>query len=262
MSTGMEADGAQVEESCDHVFQLHRPNAVSSGMSPPRPLGNLFCCSMGSAKEDVLPLEAVREFGGDAGAEVRLNVYWLQDVRFDEHGRVERSMGGHSGLSWHGKMFRDVVGIYHLGVEVHGSEYTFGNYHAVKPRRLGGLTSGVCSHKPRSAGPQCVFKCSVDLGHTLTSSVEVEVWAAFAGASCFGMDAYDKIRNNCVDFAACLCSSLGVEAPPPWCQRATVVARHLLGGTYLGGASKPAQVEELTACGEDACQQSVVPEGQ
>merc|ERR1740138_42572 len=98
-------------------------------------------------------------------AAVIINVYWHRNVSFDDKGRVVRRFGGNE-LSWMQKIAKDVLGVYHVGVEVHRDEYTFGNYHAPNARQLGCPTSGVVRHDPQMPGPKYVFKEAVPVGTT------------------------------------------------------------------------------------------------
>lgn len=151
-----------------------------------------------------------------------LNVYYIRGIAFDEHGRVQRTA---KKLTSTRRFVKDVLGIYHVGLETHGTEYTFGNYHAKDSRRLGGDESGVVAHAARRAGPRYVFKESICLGSTAWTSAQVEEAAGQLGAKTFTANSYDKIGHNCVDFVRSLGSLLGATDLPLWCHRASSVAR-------------------------------------
>eukprot|EP00747_Dinoflagellata_sp_TGD_P116099 gnl/TRDRNA2_/TRDRNA2_172288_c0_seq4.p1 gnl/TRDRNA2_/TRDRNA2_172288_c0~~gnl/TRDRNA2_/TRDRNA2_172288_c0_seq4.p1 ORF type:complete len:731 (+),score=62.05 gnl/TRDRNA2_/TRDRNA2_172288_c0_seq4:319-2193(+) len=161
---------------------------------------------------------------------VNLNVYWQRPVTFDEHGRVVRQLGGGE-LTWGNKFLKDVLGVYHVGIEVHGVEYCFGNYHAPQAKQIGGPDSGVFLHEPQKPGPHCVFKQAVSLGMTPHSPGKVQDICAKFGDGQFKRSSYKRIAHNCTDFARLLASSLGVGDLPLWCYRGAATAKALgLGG--------------------------------
>jgi hypothetical protein len=131
---------------------------------------------------------------------------------------------------------KDVLGIYHVGLEVHGAEYTFGNYHAKNSRPLGGVLSGVCAHEPQRAGPRYVLKDSIYLGTTAWTSAQVQEAAEQLGSRTFTSTSYDKINHNCVDFVRSLGALLGATELPLWCYRASSMAR-LLGNMGAAGVA-------------------------
>lgn len=158
---------------------------------------------------------------------VVLNVYFMRRVSLDERGRMQRSSEGAGGFGWGQQLFRSVLGVFHVGVELHGVEYTFGNYHAPQSQQLGTGHSGVFSHRPRRPGPHCLFKEAVELGNTAIAAAGVAEIAEQFGLEAFAQIKYDKIRNNCVDFAECFSAELGVSRPPSWCSRGARLARLL-----------------------------------
>mmetsp|Transcript_67166 Transcript_67166/g.160861 ORF Transcript_67166/g.160861 Transcript_67166/m.160861 type:complete len:687 (-) Transcript_67166:50-2110(-) len=157
-------------------------------------------------------------------AAITLNVYWQRKVDYDENGRVQRRMGGDE-LTWGNKMLKDVLGVYHVGIDVHGSEYTFGNYHAPNARSIGGPNSGVMAHDPRRPGPNYVFKQAVPLGHTRLQPQEVENLCGTMGGTSYSKAAYNRIQHNCVDFSQELSERLGGAEIPLWCYRGAATAR-------------------------------------
>jgi len=178
-------------------------------------------------------------------ATVTVNTYWMRSVKLRE-GRMERSTGG-NGLSWGQKFLKDVLGIYHVGVEVHGEEYTFGNYRAPSFQRLGVERSGVVKHRPRQPGVHCEFKQGVDVGTTTRSVAEVEAICAALGNSQYLAASYKRINHNCVDFARSLCAELGAGDVPGWCYRGAAAAKAL----GLAAGSRPAEEDEDEEDNED-----------
>jgi len=173
---------------------------------------------------------------------VMLNVYWQRNVAFDEHGRAVRRLGG-GDLTWGKKFLKDVLGVYHVGIEVHNIEYTFGNYRAPSSRAIGSALSGVCSHEPRRPGPHCVFKQAVPMGTTSIPAGQVEDICASLGDGEWARSSYNRIHHNCVDFSRTLASRLGVSDIPLWCYRGAMTAK-LLG---LGGEPPPQDESENVA---------------
>lgn len=174
---------------------------------------------------------------------VVLNVYYQRSVSFDDNGRAVRRFG--QDFSWGKKFLKDVLGVYHVGVQVHQAEYAFGNYHAPNSRRIGAERSGVFSHEPRLPGPAFVFKESVELGTTLMTPRQVEDLCAKLGLEQYSEDSYNRIHHNCVDFARSLTSRLGAGEVPLWCYRGAAAAR-LLG---LGGNPPAHPPREEAAAG-------------
>jgi hypothetical protein len=161
---------------------------------------------------------------------VILNVYYQRSVNFDEHGRAIRRAGGDE-LGWRQKLMKDVLGVYHVGLQVHGTEYGFGNYRAPGSRQLGGPHSGVFSHEPQRPGPHCVFKQSETLGITSASAAQIEDICAAMGSSDWHKHSYNKFNHNCVDFVKVLSMKLGAGEVPAWCYRGQAMGKALgLGG--------------------------------
>lgn len=144
---------------------------------------------------------------------VCVNIYWQRPVAFDDKGRAQRRLGG-GDLTWGKKFLKDVLGVYHVGVEVYGQEYTFGNYRAPSSRQVGGERSGVFAHEPRRPGPHCIFKQAEKLGRTSVHPSEVEDFCVEFGNGEWAKGSYNKIHHNCVDFAKTLCTRLDVDEIP------------------------------------------------
>lgn len=205
-------------------------------------------------------------------APVSLHVYWIKSGQFDENGRLVRSLGGGSPLSWGKKLTKNILGVYHVGVQVYDMELNFGNYHAPGLRRLGGEASGVVAHHPLMPGPLYAFKEAVALGSTATSHAIVEDLATRAGMSWFQAASYNRINHNCVDFAHHLCALLGVDPPPLWCYRGAATARMLQGACLGGGglrlgpkscwSCRGVDVEEVDLAASEECwEETEVPWG-
>eukprot|EP00927_Polykrikos_kofoidii_P071093 TRINITY_DN67428_c0_g1_i1.p1 TRINITY_DN67428_c0_g1~~TRINITY_DN67428_c0_g1_i1.p1 ORF type:complete len:717 (+),score=92.65 TRINITY_DN67428_c0_g1_i1:68-2218(+) len=156
---------------------------------------------------------------------VNCNVYWMRGVQFDDNGRAIRTGG--PGLSWGRKFVKDVLGVYHLGLEVGHTEYTFGNYHGSVSKQVGPPSSGVTTHVPKKPGPQCVYKETVLLGTTTLPPRKVMEIAAELGRATFKKTAYHRISRNCVDFCQALAARLGVDEIPMWCYRGAATAKIL-----------------------------------
>jgi hypothetical protein len=173
---------------------------------------------------------------------VALSVYWQRPVAFDEQGRVQRSWHGGSQLSWHQKLVKDILGIYHVGVVAYGVEYAFGNSHAPYSRRLGGEAGGVVAHRPGEAGPQNVLKETVEMGTTCLTIDQVELIAKQLSSASYQRHSYQRLQHNCVDFAQGFCACLGVAGElPAWCHRAASTARLMgFGAAEANSASTPA----------------------
>lgn len=195
-------------------------------------------------------------------APVVLNVYWQRSVDFDEQGRVVRRLGGDD-LSWGKKFFKDVLGVYHVGVEVHGDEYTFGNYHASNSRQIGSASSGVYRHDPCRPGPHCVFKQAVAMGNTSKARRQVEDLCEELGDSAWSKASYNRIHHNCVDFSRTLARTLGCEDIPSWCYRGAATAKLLGIGGEPPVEARAAQAQDDSAlglAGDTAALDTTVPQ--
>jgi len=187
-------------------------------------------------------------------ATVLLNVYYQRSITYDDKGRVVRQLG--QDFTWGRRFLKDVLGVYHVGVQVGQDEYTFGSYHAPNSRLIGMEQSGIVRHEPRLPGPAFQFKESVQLGTTELSSQQVEAICADFGERQFAAKSYDRINNNCVDFSRSLATSLKVEEVPLWCYRGAAAARLLGLGAYpaaeTGEAADAASGDPATAGGGGA----------
>mmetsp|Transcript_57764 Transcript_57764/g.135067 ORF Transcript_57764/g.135067 Transcript_57764/m.135067 type:complete len:422 (+) Transcript_57764:106-1371(+) len=155
---------------------------------------------------------------------VQANVYWIRGMSYDSQGRIQKSICCKE-LSWQQKFVKDMLGVYHVGIQVHGVEYTFGNYHAPDGRFLGGDESGVCAHVPGNAGIHLEFRESIPLGETRLALSQVEGCAGFLGKQDFQRAAYNRIQKNCVDFCQKMAGKLAASELPLWCYRGLAAAR-------------------------------------
>merc|ERR1712137_813412 len=199
----------------------------SLGVGPPPVIGD--SAPIGTEKSVSSPVRRRKRSCTNESPPVTLNVYWQRSVTFDGQGRALRKMGGDE-LSWGNKFLKDVLGVYHVGIEVHGIEYTFGNYHAPSSHPVGeepgsNSTCGVWVHQPRKAGPQCVFKEAVEMLPTQLSSEETEEICISFGRAEYIRSSYNRIHHNCVDFARSLCLKLDAGEIPSWCYRGAATAK-------------------------------------
>lgn len=97
------------------------------------------------------------------------------------------------------------LGVFHSGLEVYGTEYTFGS---------GG---GVFSHPPKQAGGH-QFRERVYLGDVMMGHREVETVVAGLRSS-FPGEKYNVLSNNCNHFADALARELLGRGLPGWINR-------------------------------------------
>ncbi|CAJ1383606.1 unnamed protein product [Effrenium voratum] len=185
-----------------------------------------------------------------APAVVKLNVYYQHPVSYDERGRLQQLPS--TMPRWLSHWAKDVVGVYHVGVEVYGQEYCYGIFNKKKGRSIGGPDSGVFCHQPRDPGWGNQWKCEEELGTTTCSPQKVLAIAFKLGKTRFGSRAYSRTGNNCVDFASEFLRELGAEEVPSWCQRGLQF--------YRGAAGAVGFVEALFSTAEDGPEQDVTEE--
>lgn len=107
-------------------------------------------------------------------------------------------------------------GLFHVGVEVYGSEWAYG-------------VCGVSCSPPRAESPH-VYECSVHMGATSLNRGQFtlllyELCRLWRGAE------YDIVGHNCCSFAREFCERLGVGTTPLWVDR---FARLLHAGREAG----------------------------
>eukprot|EP00930_Biecheleria_cincta_P002143 TRINITY_DN103182_c0_g1_i1.p1 TRINITY_DN103182_c0_g1~~TRINITY_DN103182_c0_g1_i1.p1 ORF type:complete len:593 (+),score=60.89 TRINITY_DN103182_c0_g1_i1:77-1855(+) len=107
-------------------------------------------------------------------------------------------------------------GLFHVGVEVYGSEWAYG-------------VCGISCSPPRAESAH-VYECSVYMGNTNLSQGQFtlllyELCRLWRGAE------YDIVGHNCCSFAREFCERLGAGSTPPWVDR---FARLLHAGREAG----------------------------
>ncbi|XP_052210917.1 deSI-like protein At4g17486 isoform X2 [Diospyros lotus] len=137
----------------------------------------------------LFPLSSSSSQGGSNRAQLYLNVYDLTPIN--------------DYLYWFG------FGIFHSGIEVHGSEYGFGAHEY--------STSGVFEVEPRSC-PGFVFRRSVPLGSTDMSPSEFRSFMEHLSTRYHG-DSYHLIAKNCNHFTDDVCMRLTGKRIPGWVNR-------------------------------------------
>mmetsp|Transcript_11202 Transcript_11202/g.21093 ORF Transcript_11202/g.21093 Transcript_11202/m.21093 type:complete len:231 (+) Transcript_11202:80-772(+) len=128
-----------------------------------------------------------RESTATAYEPVFLNVYHLSEGWLKANNISKQILG--------------LGGAFHAGVEVHGTEFTFG-------------MEGVHRHEPRKSDRH-VFGESVFMGETDMSAREVAQLVGDLSLQWTG-DRYDVLDNNCCDFCDTLSRSLVGASLPYW----------------------------------------------
>jgi deubiquitinase DESI2 len=93
------------------------------------------------------------------------------------------------------------LGMYHTGVEVLGSEYTFASQ------------AGVFHHNPKEV-PQATFREQIFMGEFDGGHTELKAIVDAIGGDQFGPNDYNILSRNCNHFASALCVKL-VRKPTP-----------------------------------------------
>eukprot|EP00403_Amphidinium_massartii_P023051 CAMPEP_0178395014 /NCGR_PEP_ID=MMETSP0689_2-20121128/13003_1 /TAXON_ID=160604 /ORGANISM="Amphidinium massartii, Strain CS-259" /LENGTH=392 /DNA_ID=CAMNT_0020015661 /DNA_START=60 /DNA_END=1235 /DNA_ORIENTATION=+ len=175
------------------------------------------------------------------------NIYWMRDTNssnLDSLGSAATSPGF---WAWQQNLVKDMLGVYHIGIQVHNVEFTYGNSQAPDSRYIGGDASGVCMHSPQKAGANFTLRESIELGKTTLSAAQVEGCAGFLGREQFHRAAHDHINNSCVDFCQSMAAKLGVSGLPVWCYRGTSAARLLQNQLGFKGASASSPQTQVVA---------------
>merc|ERR1719410_1996282 len=107
-----------------------------------------------------------------------------------------------------------IGGLFHVGIEVFGTEWSFGQTEEDR--------SGVFSLAPRSF-TQHTYRTTVPLGETGMSMQEAQEVTDRLSKQWKGNE-YDIIHKNCLNFANRLCRELGVREIPGWVDRVPQVA--------------------------------------
>ncbi|CAJ1344759.1 unnamed protein product [Effrenium voratum] len=150
-------------------------------------------------------------------AAVKLNVYHLRPVLSRDERKYQALVDPVP--QWLRLWAKDAVGVYHVGVEVYGIEFCYGVYSMKNGYMVGGPENGIIAHEPRISGRGCLWRSEVPLGTTSCSPEQVVAMARALGGNRFGRQDYDRLENNCVDFAGEFLRQLGAEEMPHWCQR-------------------------------------------
>jgi len=227
------SDVVEFEEPCSTPATR---SPTQRGPAPTTAPSGLSVCAEPAPAAVPLSTSAVPMHAARQPAEVTLDVYYQRAVAF-ENGRVRTGMRGPA-LSMAEKAWKDMIGVYHVGVAVRGVEYAFGMSRGYNSRRLGSLENGVFVHEVQRAGPGNVFKQAVGLGTTQLSAEQVEDVARNLGESLFVRTSYNRIHHNCVDFAKHLCKALGAQEPPSWSYRGANIAKTLGMGDQVKGADE------------------------
>ena len=129
------------------------------------------------------------------------------------------------------------LGIYHTGVEVLGSEYTFASQ------------AGIFHHSPKEV-PQATFREQLYMGEFNGGHAELKTVVAALSADCFGPNDYDILRSNCNHFADALCRKLVLKSNPGYINRIADIAdyfRCLLPKRFLSNAPVDRQSDDETS---------------
>ena len=97
------------------------------------------------------------------------------------------------------------LGMYHTGVEIYGTEYTFAD------------TAGVFSHPPKAV-PNGKLRLQLDMGQCDPSLVSSAI-ATLSSSDKFGPHDYNILQNNCNHFAQALVWKLLQKPIPIWINR-------------------------------------------
>ncbi|XP_042419025.1 deSI-like protein At4g17486 isoform X2 [Zingiber officinale] len=101
------------------------------------------------------------------------------------------------------------LGIFHSGIEVHGSEYGFGAHDFP--------TSGVFEVEPKTC-PGFLYRCSILLGHTNMPPSEFRGFIERVASEYHG-DTYHLISKNCNHFTDDVSKRLTARPIPQWVNR-------------------------------------------
>ncbi|XP_049882368.1 deubiquitinase DESI2 isoform X6 [Pectinophora gossypiella] len=110
------------------------------------------------------------------------------------------------------------VGVFHSGVQVHGSEWAYGGH----PYSFTGVFE-ISPRDSRELGDQFRFRQSVHIGYTDFSEEEVRRLVAELGKQ-FRGDRYHLMNNNCNHFSSAFCQALCSRDIPAWVNRLAYVS--------------------------------------
>jgi hypothetical protein len=115
------------------------------------------------------------------------------------------------------------TGVYHCGVEVHGTEYSYGQTEED--------VSGVFQNDPRDH-PVHVFKQSVSMQETCKTEREILQILEQLCDEWKGLE-YHLLRHNCCDFSNELCKRLGAGTVPGWVKSAAGMGASVSDAVHL-----------------------------
>ncbi|XP_072933918.1 deubiquitinase DESI2-like isoform X2 [Epargyreus clarus] len=110
------------------------------------------------------------------------------------------------------------VGVFHSGVQVHGSEWAYGGH----PYAFTGVFE-ITPRDERELGEQFRFRQSVHIGYTDFSEEEVRRLVTELGKQ-FRGDRYHLMNNNCNHFTSAFCLALCSRDIPAWVNRLAYVS--------------------------------------
>jgi hypothetical protein len=137
------------------------------------------------------------------------------------------------------------TGAFHVGVEVYGSEWSYG-------RIQSGTGVYALYDKPETCSIHH-FRESLDVGTTNLSPEEVMGIIAELSEEWLGCD-YDLLRRNCVSFSMVLVDKLGAGPIPAWVSNlagalATSRATLLAGASLLDPSQQAATAQSMASVG-------------
>eukprot|EP00929_Paragymnodinium_shiwhaense_P091649 TRINITY_DN51551_c0_g2_i1.p1 TRINITY_DN51551_c0_g2~~TRINITY_DN51551_c0_g2_i1.p1 ORF type:complete len:200 (-),score=39.21 TRINITY_DN51551_c0_g2_i1:53-652(-) len=116
------------------------------------------------------------------------------------------------------------TGVYHVGIEVHGVEYTFEKKLDSEFRTV--CETGVSFDKPK-ANTAYSHREALPLGYTRRSESEVQQIVTHMAAKWSSED-YDILHCNCCHFCDAFSKQLGVQESPPWLKSAAQMGSQVL----------------------------------
>jgi len=113
------------------------------------------------------------------------------------------------------KVFRNMgAGIFHAGVEVHGTEWSFAAGH--------GAGSGIWCGSP-GGDPSHSHLVTIPIGRVRLDPWQVQTIVSRMAAN-WEQESYDLFRHNCCHFVCELLKELQLPGPPTWLLRSTNMA--------------------------------------
>ncbi|KPJ17633.1 PPPDE peptidase domain-containing protein 1 [Papilio machaon] len=123
------------------------------------------------------------------------------------------------------------VGVFHSGVQVHGSEWAYGGH----PYAFTGVFE-IAPRDERELGEQFRFRQSVHIGYTDFSEEEVRRLVTELGKQ-FRGDRYHLMNNNCNHFTSAFCLALCERDIPAWVNRLAYRVADAGGAAALAGGT-------------------------